>query len=451
MPLTTEIAILNRSAVALAADSAVTVAGRGGIKVYDGVNKLFELIKGRPVGVMIYNSADLSLRPWETIIKTYREERRRCSFGTLDEYVHDFKDFIQRHPELFSRRQQVESLTDVIDGDLMMVRTHISSGILAKVRSGSRPTPAQVARIVNFEVREFWNYARSEYALDEWDDPLPSLRTLSAQLRPLLDERIDEIFEKLPLNDTVRASLRVALVHRALGFAGDEDTDFSGVVFAGFGDNEYYPRLREFRTKAVFNDRLLCREVTDSSSDIGVDLPGDVKSFAQGDMIRSFTDGIQDHVRSEMISYWSNWRNGGVGAEVARDSALSKLAKADKKALADVVDQRATYWVTEFLRHMANYERANVRGPLLQSVAYLPKDELGAMAESLVNLTTLKRRVSINEAQTVGGAVDVAVVSRGDGFVWLKRKHYFDPALNPSWAQTHSATPATMGQGPNNE
>jgi hypothetical protein len=76
--------------------------------------------------------------------------------------------------------------------------------------------------------------------------------------------------------------------------------------------------------------------------------------------------------------------------------------------------------------------------PILDSVEFLPKDELAAMAESLVNLTSLKRRVSIGEAQTVGGPVDVAVISRGDGFVWIKRKHYFDQELNPSWSATHA-------------
>ncbi|MFN8191852.1 MAG: hypothetical protein U0R78_15710 [Nocardioidaceae bacterium] len=445
--MTTEIAILNRSAVALAADSAVTVSGRGGIKVYDGVNKLFELVRGRPVGVMIYNSADLSLRPWETIIKSYREERKLCSFPTLDEYVSDFKEFIQTHAALFSRRQQREALASLIDSDLSMVRAYIGRAILAKVRSGNAPTTQQVSRIVNREVREFWEYARASYALDQWDRPLPSLRTLSAELRDLLDERIDIVFENLPLNDAVRARLRIALIHRSLGFAGeDDDEEFSGVVFAGFGDDEYYPRLREFRTKVVYNDRLLCREIEDSKSDIGVDLPGDVKSFAQGDMIRSFTDGIQDQVRSEMVMYWARWRSGGVGAAVTGDSALGSLSKAEKKAIAKVVDSQAITWVDDFLAHMAAYERANVRGPLLQSVSYLPKDEMGAMAESLVNLTTLKRRVSINEAQTVGGAVDVAVVSRGDGFVWLKRKHYFSQNLNPSWAATHAATPARQDE-----
>jgi len=35
------------------------------------------------------------------------------------------------------------------------------------------------------------------------------------------------------------------------------------------------------------------------------------------------------------------------------------------------------------------------------------------------------------ERETVGGPIDVAVITKGDGFVWLRRKHYFDPAFNP--------------------
>jgi hypothetical protein len=66
----------------------------------------------------------------------------------------------------------------------------------------------------------------------------------------------------------------------------------------------------------------------------------------------------------------------------------------------------------------------------MKNVASLPKDELGAMAESLVNLTKFKRRIS-TERETVGGPIDVAVITKGDGFVWMKRKHYFDAGLNP--------------------
>ena len=34
------------------------------------------------------------------------------------------------------------------------------------------------------------------------------------------------------------------------------------------------------------------------------------------------------------------------------------------------------------------------------------------------------------DEETVGGPVDVAVISKGDGFVWINRKHYFKPELN---------------------
>lgn len=37
--------------------------------------------------------------------------------------------------------------------------------------------------------------------------------------------------------------------------------------------------------------------------------------------------------------------------------------------------------------------------------------------------------------KVVGGPVDVAVVTKCDGFVWIKRKHYFSPELNPNYFQ----------------
>ncbi len=66
--MTAEVAILNKNAVALAADSAMTT-GLG--KIYPA-NKLFALTKHRPLGVMIYNKADFMGVPWETLIKMYR-------------------------------------------------------------------------------------------------------------------------------------------------------------------------------------------------------------------------------------------------------------------------------------------------------------------------------------------------------------------------------------------
>jgi hypothetical protein len=58
------------------------------------------------------------------------------------------------------------------------------------------------------------------------------------------------------------------------------------------------------------------------------------------------------------------------------------------------------------------------------------------MAESLVNLTSFKRRVTL-DAETVSGPIDVALISKGDGFIWMKRKHYFDGEKNPHFLRNY--------------
>ena len=67
--------------------------------------------------------------------------------------------------------------------------------------------------------------------------------------------------------------------------------------------------------------------------------------------------------------------------------------------------------------------------PLLNTVINLDKEDMANMAESFISLTSLVRRMQPGE-ETVGGPVDVAVISKGDGFVWINRKHYFKPELN---------------------
>jgi hypothetical protein len=62
----------------------------------------------------------------------------------------------------------------------------------------------------------------------------------------------------------------------------------------------------------------------------------------------------------------------------------------------------------------------------------MPKQEMASLAEAMVNLTSIKRKFS-SEKETVAGPIDVAVISRSDGFIWVKRKHYFDKELNPGY------------------
>ena len=61
------------------------------------------------------------------------------------------------------------------------------------------------------------------------------------------------------------------------------------------------------------------------------------------------------------------------------------------------------------------------------------------MAESLVNITSIKRKFTSSDSsdESVGGPVDVAVVTKGDGFIWIKRKHYFDMQNNTGFSEKY--------------
>jgi hypothetical protein len=86
------------------------------------------------------------------------------------------------------------------------------------------------------------------------------------------------------------------------------------------------------------------------------------------------------------------------------------------------------------------------RKQIQDMVLFMPKQELSNLAESLVNLTSTKRRVSA-EKESVGGPIDVAVISKGDGFVWVRRKHYFDPNFNPRYFARQLGLPRGLHLG----
>jgi hypothetical protein len=81
--MTAEVAVMNKSAIALAADSKVTISGVGSSKTYDTVSKVFTLSKVHPVGIMIFGNAEFMSYPWETIIKVYRKLKGDSHFSMI--------------------------------------------------------------------------------------------------------------------------------------------------------------------------------------------------------------------------------------------------------------------------------------------------------------------------------------------------------------------------------
>lgn len=63
--------------------------------------------------------------------------------------------------------------------------------------------------------------------------------------------------------------------------------------------------------------------------------------------------------------------------------------------------------------------------PLLNMIGLLPVDETSIIAETLLNLTSFKRKYTAS-VETVGGPIDVLSITSNEGPIWIKRKQYFD-------------------------
>ena len=93
------ICIMNKNAIALAADSAVTIGPH--LAIHNSSNKLFALSKIAPVGAIIYSNTELMGIPVELLIKQYKKDLAQKTFDSLEEYINDFISYMLRNKQLF--------------------------------------------------------------------------------------------------------------------------------------------------------------------------------------------------------------------------------------------------------------------------------------------------------------------------------------------------------------
>jgi len=203
--------------------------------------------------------------------------------------------------------------------------------------------------------------------------------------------------------------------------------EYSGVVIAGYGEKDVFPTLLAYECECVINKKL--RYVETNRQKIGKGLTASVVPFAQREMVNRFMEGVDPKYREAVEGYVSALLSQGYPDKIAAalDGKISaELQESVRKELIELGSKLAQ----DFTKGLQDYRQTQFIGPVIDSVASLPKEDLAAMAESLVNLTAFKRRMTSVETDTVTLPIDVAVISKGDGFVWIKRKHYFEPPLN---------------------
>ncbi len=419
--MTAEIAILNKHAVALAADSAVTVQMRKNDeikqKIFNTSNKLFTLSKFHPVGIMFYGEADILQIPLEILTKMYRKKLGTKNYKLLKDYALDFIDFVGNS---FSEEQQKEYFKSKISSFFFHIILKEINDKGKSLAENGQLTEENVIRISSETIKQCYEKYKDFERLDHLPEKFEE--TIMDIYKEQIVQAIKDVFEELPL----KKSSIDELFHLA-SFICSRDlfpSNITGIVIAGYGSDQIFPSIYGIIIDGVTGNKLkykVTHEIEISESNNSTIIP-----FAQKEMVSNFMEGVDpdygnlfNSMLKEIITQYP----------IILINKISNLNEEDKENIIKPLLEESIEIYNKLKEKMLEYRQNNFIDPVIDAVSALSKEDLAEMAESLVNLTSFKRRVTI-DAETVGGPIDVAVISKGDGFIWIKRKHYFDINLN---------------------
>lgn len=186
------------------------------------------------------------------------------------------------------------------------------------------------------------------------------------------------------------------------------------LVFAGYGKEQKYPQLIYVPINGVSEGRLNYKSEEMKIIDITDEHPSDIQYFGQIDITATLTEDLTKNEDNQNL------------CEGILNIFIEKIKELEERGLID--DSKLTipdcYGAIESafnVRHRA------MRQKWYDAVKNYSLLEMASLAETLVKATELHRSIT-SQKETVGGLVDLAVITREDGFQWLNRKSWYEPS-----------------------
>lgn len=419
--MTAVVSILNKQAAVIAADSAVTMDTTKGRKILNTANKIFTLSKYHPIGIAIYNSAAFMGTPWEVIIKQYRHKLGKDSFPTVELYRADFLQYLKKSKKLYAPPELQKQYLGVVLRELIQ---NLNQQVQRYKPVTVDSYIENLEKVIGFEILisssqqrcpEFHDYSFEQFVL------------ISEQLfRSIYEEMIKKPFGSKDISEDAQRQLFVLFFNYITTL--HENSTYTGLAFVGFGEEEIFPSIKALKIATMVDERLRYQFDEDNSVNISNVEPvhhAGVIPLAQTDVIYTILTGIAPELDDLYIESTEKIIQGLKKKAQQHFSGLDPKAYSEWNTALDSLQEG-------YLKEITTAKYKKFIAPLLDAVATLSKEDLAEMAESLIYLTYIKRRITLAE-ESVGGPVDVAIISKGDGFIWIKRKHYFKPELNQNF------------------
>jgi len=210
------------------------------------------------------------------------------------------------------------------------------------------------------------------------------------------------------------------------------DGQYSGLVITGFGEEELFPSVVSLHIRGTLEGALICQEVDKLSCSMGFAKSGAIIPFAQRDVIDMFMYGIKPDYIEEITTRLDKDCFDSFTESVDSTEQLVKRTR-PVRDFRDTLIENSSHIFSGIAGKFAasiQKDRKDADKDWQRLISVLPSSELAEMAKTLVRFTCFYRKYGGEEA-TVKEPVDVAVISKNEGFRWLERKEAYPRHLNP--------------------
>lgn len=195
-----------------------------------------------------------------------------------------------------------------------------------------------------------------------------------------VEDVIKKRIHRFAIGSHIEVSLLVELAVNALFKDFKKYASNTGVVIAGFADQDYFPAYEEYSCLGVLNGKCLFEKT--NSAKIDTNTPSDIKAFATTGMIDTFLTGCSPDVFSEIYDQFK------AGLLAFSECLKKELQVQEIPNLDDNIDMivkdHTSNWIDRALTAHS--------WPLRRIIGSLPIDEMAELAETLITLQSIKEK-----------------------------------------------------------
>jgi hypothetical protein len=396
--MTSQLILLNGFGVALASDSAMTLGNK---RTYETAEKVIPLPGPHRLAVLHSGAVNIHGMPYSVLINEWAATLGATPLRAVALYRQNFLSWLNDNHDWVGPTRVTDDFIYQLNDIYRAIWNRINEAI---EEDDSEATKAEKCLAI-------WNQYTSHYL------GLPSLSHSGgdwiSQAYTKVEKEISDVrnywFDDIPIN--LEINQQIDEFTRLFLERGHFDNR-AQLAFVGFGDKQLLPGYANVEISGILNDSLLYEFTADQSAQsIGNRNYFGICPIGQTSSIDLVLKGLNYQL-----------------VNIATTAVMETLFPPDDDQMdttPESTDEEKEELSSKFYsaidKSFNSWSEKNYVQALRGAISALPVASLAAVARSLIEVQSLSQTIT-GEMGTVGGPIDVATISRDNGFQWVRHK-----------------------------